>query len=572
VRHAVVVGANEGGGVLEELRYAERDAGSVADLLVELGNFDQDLVTVLYAPTAEQLRTALAEHASVSAKYEDDMFLLYYSGHADAQGLRLGDDRYFFETLKHDFRVVDADVRIGILDSCRSGTITRLKGASVSESLFGNDGGTVEGEAWLTASAADELAQESDDLRGGFFTHYLLSGMRGAADTNDAVVDLDELYRYTLERVVANTGGTSAGTQHPHFQNKLQGSGGVSLTDMRNASAIVVLPEAVNATGHISVLRRPDLVQIAEFSKSPDHELKLALPPGSYTVRRNTTEDLYETGFDLGEGQQYTIDDWGVPKIAFASTLKGDEALRNQFIETSQSYEDHLNLKKSTAVAGGASLVIPGAGQLYNGNIYRGAAYFAATYALMAGALFDPGQNVDPNISTMFGAALWGASIADAIHGVHGREKVRPVGGGQISFGGGFGGDNWNWPHHFGLSADIMVFSGKEPNGKTSLSIGLDRVGYTPYQDGFDAHVGSRMMIGWEGNRWRPAAFMAFGIRYGDLPEGTAKITRSVFGAGGNLRYYFVPRYFTEVEARWERDGDQGGLRSGVAFGIHLGR
>ena len=39
-----------------------------------------------------------------------------------------------------------------------------------------------------------------------------------------------------------------------------------------------------------------------------------------------------------------------------------------------------------------------------------------------------------------------------------------------------------------------------------------------------------------------------------------------------NLRYYFVPRYFTEVEARWERDGDEGGLRSGVSMGIHLGR
>ena len=181
VRHALVVGADEGGGVLEKLQYAERDAEKMAEVLVELGSFDDELVTVLYAPSPELLRQALAHHAAVAEQYDNDLFLFYYSGHADAQGLRLDDDRYFYEALKHDFRAVDSDVRVGVLDACRSGTITRLKGAAVTESLFGQEV-AAEGEAWLTASAADELAQESDQLRGGFFTHYLISGMRGAAD------------------------------------------------------------------------------------------------------------------------------------------------------------------------------------------------------------------------------------------------------------------------------------------------------------------------------------------------------------------------------------------------------
>ena len=179
VRHALVVGANDGGGVLEHLSYAEADAERMASVLVDLGDFDEQLVTVLYRPSQEELRTALAHHASVAEAYDDDLFLFYYSGHADGVGLRLGDERYFFETLKHDLRVIDADVRLGVLDACRSGTITRLKGAAVTESLFGVEGTAAEGEAWITASAADELAQESESLRGGFFTHYLLSGMRG---------------------------------------------------------------------------------------------------------------------------------------------------------------------------------------------------------------------------------------------------------------------------------------------------------------------------------------------------------------------------------------------------------
>src|SRR5690242_4889112 len=86
VRHAVVVGANDGGGVLEPLKYAEADAERMGELFVELGEFDDELVTVLYRPTQEQLREALAKHAAIAEQWPDDLFVFYYSGHADAQG------------------------------------------------------------------------------------------------------------------------------------------------------------------------------------------------------------------------------------------------------------------------------------------------------------------------------------------------------------------------------------------------------------------------------------------------------------------------------------------------------
>ena len=41
VRHAVVVGSNRGSSGLEPLEYAEDDAGRFADVLVELGGFDE---------------------------------------------------------------------------------------------------------------------------------------------------------------------------------------------------------------------------------------------------------------------------------------------------------------------------------------------------------------------------------------------------------------------------------------------------------------------------------------------------------------------------------------------------
>jgi hypothetical protein len=38
------------------------------------------------------------------------------------------------------------------------------------------------GHAFLTSSAASEVAQESDRIRASYFTYYLVSGLRGAAD------------------------------------------------------------------------------------------------------------------------------------------------------------------------------------------------------------------------------------------------------------------------------------------------------------------------------------------------------------------------------------------------------
>jgi hypothetical protein len=559
VRHAIVVGANDGGGVLEPLRYAERDAEQMGNLLLELGGFDEQSVTVLYAPSDAVLRRALAQHANLSEQYEDDLFLFYYSGHADAQGLRLGNERYYFEALKHDVRAVDSDLSIGILDACRSGSITRLKGASVSESIF-HQAVTTEGEAWLTASSADEVAQESDVLRGGFFSHYLQSGMRGAADTNDGVVDLEELYRYTAERVIAHTGATAAGAQHPHFSRNLDGHGVIGLTDLRNASARIELPSGVG--GEVSVLRLPDRIQIAELNKDTEVRMYLAVPPGRYLIRRRDQGKLYEMSAGVSDGAEVVVSNWGAARIE-GGLVRGEPRTDTLF-DQSQAYEAKLNLGSSPTMAGGASLVIPGAGQMYNGQVWKGIAYFAATGTVMSSLL--SGSDLTSNgVVAMLGISLWGASVADAVYNVHRNEEDRPSRGATLSAGAGFHGSAL-YPHHIGLSGDLMLGQG--------FSIGVDRVGYTPYAEGgWDAAVGSRFMVALrEGRRWRPAGFMTMGYRHGQAPGGTALLSRLVFGGGANIRYYPVPRYFTEIEARWEQNGIEGNLGAGVMLGVHLGR
>lgn len=539
VRHALVVGANDGGGVLPPLKYAETDAERMASLLTELGEFDEELVTVLYQPTEAELRAALAHHAAVAEEWDDDLFTFYYSGHADAVGLRLGDERYHFEALKHDLRAIPSTVRLGVLDACRSGTITRLKGAQVAESILGADDAVAEGEAWLTASADDELAQESESLRGGFYTHYLMSGMRGAADlSGDGVVELYELHQYTYDRVVESTGRTGAGSQHPRLTSQLTTGTGVALTDVRRASAQLVL--STGDAGLVAVFRMPDRAELAEFTKTADREMVLAVPPGSYLVRRRFQESTYEARFGLADGGRFRVEEWGRPLLE-ASTVRGVGDPRvAELITESEEYQDRMNLAQSPVMAGAASLVVPGAGQWYNGEVWKGLAYFGGAATLVGGAVFRPDvlagqpQSVGGSLWPVLGAALWGASVADAVYQVHRREQHPPRLGAQLAFELQDGSDKHPWPRHAGVSADLLL--------QRNLAIGLDRVGYTWGEAGWDVSGGSRVTLT-SGERFRPFASAAIGLRHGTWQEvgQRSTLTRTTFGVGGGFRWYVVP-------------------------------
>ena len=51
----------------------------------------------------------------------------------------------------------------------------------------------------ITSSAAREAALESAEIEASFFSHHLISGLRGAADTSgDGLVTLAEAYQYAF--------------------------------------------------------------------------------------------------------------------------------------------------------------------------------------------------------------------------------------------------------------------------------------------------------------------------------------------------------------------------------------
>src|SRR5262249_42604973 len=101
----------------------------------------------------------------------------------------------------------------------------------------------VRGHAFLASSSQSEAAQESDRIGGSFFTHYLVTGLRGAADASgDGRVTLNEAYAFAFRETLAGTEATRGGAQHPAYDIEMAGTGDVVITDLHQLSAGLSLP------------------------------------------------------------------------------------------------------------------------------------------------------------------------------------------------------------------------------------------------------------------------------------------------------------------------------------------
>ncbi|HWU86720.1 MAG TPA: caspase family protein, partial [Kofleriaceae bacterium] len=243
-RFAVVIGHNTGAADEQQLRYAESDAQRFADLLGDIGGVPVENQVVLRGRTAEQVRRAMIstnERIRTSLRSgAGSVLFVYYSGHGDADALHLGDTRLPLRELESLVRGSPADVRVLVIDSCRSGSITRIKGGRPAPPLALATAAPLLGEGMivLTASTLSEDAQESDQLGGSFFTHYLLSGLRGAADEDgDRIVTLAEAFSYTRDQTIIASSRTLAGTQHPTFHYDLRGRADLVLADLGGATS-----------------------------------------------------------------------------------------------------------------------------------------------------------------------------------------------------------------------------------------------------------------------------------------------------------------------------------------------
>jgi hypothetical protein len=310
IRLAVIVGNNQGQG-RRTLHYAESDARKVHGVLTRLGGFAPRDTRLLLGRDARAVWSAIREverrMRQLRGPGDRVLFLFYYSGHADGDALELGDSVLRYGRLKRYLERGGADVRLALIDSCRSGTLVAMKGGqpsagyhvAVTDEIFSS------GYAVITSSAGNELSQESHEIRGSYFTHYLVSGLHGAADTRrDGRVTLDEAYRYAFARTVARTSATVGGGQHPMFAYNLKGWGGVVLARTNGQSHLAVRSPR---SGRVVVLDSGRSAVVAEAAVTPRSPARLTLPPGGYVAYLVHGSDVRRASVTLRRGSSATL-------------------------------------------------------------------------------------------------------------------------------------------------------------------------------------------------------------------------------------------------------------------------
>lgn len=305
-RFALVLGSNKGHANRPTLWFAERDADRLAGTLRELGDFEQDHVRVLHAANRQELETAFAEMNArileVKRTGQRSTLVFYFSGHASAGALELGNESFDFSALRSQIERSEADVKVAIVDACESGQLTQVKGARPSAELdfaLPQAEATV-GIAYIASTAAGEVAQESAALGGSFFTFHLETALRGAGDANlDGQVSLAEAFQYTASRTTTGTSTTTAGPQHPTYNFRMSGRGDVILSDLRRADARLTLPG--DATNLYVISKDGALV-----AESPGG-LSLALPQGLYRVERRVGTNSWGGPVELHKGEAKTL-------------------------------------------------------------------------------------------------------------------------------------------------------------------------------------------------------------------------------------------------------------------------
>lgn len=288
----LVVGENRGLVSEETLRFAQQDATRVRDTLVEVGGYRADDLELLTGTDGEGLAQALARLDAKIKQGPVERLFVYVSSHSSDGELHLAGTRYPLASLVEFLKRAPVQVGVLLIDACQSGRVTRLKGLQAAGAPTKVEATGVEGRVLISASGADEYAQESDTLGGSYFTHYFLTGLRGAADTSrDGKVTLDEVYAWAWARTIESTFSTRGGVQRPAYAVDLRGSGQLVLSETSRSQSRLQLD--VSSPGHWLVVSERTQALVADVEKG-DGALTLAVPPGAYKVQLRAHDAVLE--------------------------------------------------------------------------------------------------------------------------------------------------------------------------------------------------------------------------------------------------------------------------------------
>jgi uncharacterized caspase-like protein len=242
---AVVIGISKYQKSGMNLGYADRDAQFFYDYLTSPsgGGVSKDNAALLVNEQATRANILKEITDKCNRAFDDDLLILYIAGHGMPDPV--GNEIYFLSyesqpdnltgtavsqiDIEKALARTRAKKKVWIADACHSGGAglninVRGDRAYATNRMLIGIGTSSEGIAIFTASSGSEYSQEDEKWGDGHgvFTHYLLEGLSGKAETNkDGLISIRELYDYVYHRVVDDT----KGQQHPelkgNFDNRL---------------------------------------------------------------------------------------------------------------------------------------------------------------------------------------------------------------------------------------------------------------------------------------------------------------------------------------------------------------
>lgn len=329
-RYAVIVGNNSGGKLEVPLKYAQRDAKKMYNILTELGRFEKENTYLLLEQQATSVWQALKKiqtKAQASHKRgQKTLLLIYYSGHAQTDAIEMNGSTLKFKSLRKFLEQSNIHIRLAFIDSCHSGKLITPKGMRKGKpfQIRLNDEISSSGYAIISSSSQNELSQESKELRGAFFTHHLVSALRGEGDASrDNKVTLQEAYKYAYAKTLAQTVGKIGASQHPMYHFQLKGQGEIILTHMNKKHTYIEIPFV--EPGRILLLDGLGEEVLAEATADRSHNIRFSVPSGMYIVyivKNNGIVHMAEVDVPPHQHATLSADDFFTPTL-IQSVAKG---------------------------------------------------------------------------------------------------------------------------------------------------------------------------------------------------------------------------------------------------------
>ena len=313
-RVGLLIAHNGKGSGSPYLRFAVSDAYKMKDVLTQVAGYKPSQLYMSINEDRKQLQKLFTvvkrKIQSIRQKSPKKKIVLFvfYSGHAKSGEFLLGADRMNFSELKAFLKSSGATLRLAFLDTCSSGLFLKTRGLRRMKRSFRIpllNTQTTDGEAIITSTGARENAYEDLKLRGGIFTHFMTTGLRGAADRNrDGRVTLHELYSYTYSRTINRTIFARSGPQKPHFRTNLQGAGEVILSTTYKHKTTLRLRKQLG--GHFFIWDKKKVLY-AGFYKKPSQDIQLAMKPGRYTIQWRHEKKVFTTRVKLDKQKTFYL-------------------------------------------------------------------------------------------------------------------------------------------------------------------------------------------------------------------------------------------------------------------------